>query len=117
LRLRPTGSPHLPQYRWDSGTAGSACTALAGSRSGTGGTTTRLAPSPPRPAVRLRLERPEPVDRPASPAPVGAPPPTLTPAAAPPRPVAAEAGAPGAEAPETAPGALWPHSSQYPSES
>ncbi|GIH11948.1 hypothetical protein Raf01_01200 [Rugosimonospora africana] len=113
MRLRPTGSPHFGQYRWDSGTAGSDCTAVAGSRNGTGGTTTRFAPSRPRPAVRLRLERPVPVETPASPAPVGAPPPI----------VAAEVGTLRAEVPE-APvadagaalaGALWPHSSQYPS--
>jgi hypothetical protein len=103
-RLRPAGSPQLPQKRCDSGTFGSFSTALAGSRSGTGGTSTRLAPSRPRPAERLREC---PVLRPARPAPVGPVNPAVgtegTPTDGP-----ATDGVPTA----TPTGALWPHSSQ-----
>jgi hypothetical protein len=50
----------LEQYRRFSGTRGSASTALAGSREGTGGISTRPAPRRPRadrPEVRRDLER------------------------------------------------------------
>src|SRR6185437_11338828 len=47
-RPRPTGCSQLEQYRRFSGTRGSASTALAGSRAGTGGMSTRPAPRRPR---------------------------------------------------------------------
>src|SRR5580698_7142677 len=53
LLLRPTGPPHWPQKRCDSGTSATAMSAAAGSRSGTCGTATRLAPSRPRATVRV----------------------------------------------------------------
>jgi hypothetical protein len=49
----PTGWPQLPQNRRLSGTRGSASTAAAGLTSGTGGTSTRPAPSRPRDARPL----------------------------------------------------------------
>jgi hypothetical protein len=59
-RSRPTGWSQPLQYRLLSGTRGSASTALAGSRDGTGGISTRPAPRRPRadrPEVRRDLER------------------------------------------------------------
>src|SRR5487761_773427 len=44
----PTSCPQLPQNRRLSGTLGSVSTAVAGSSAGTGGTSTRPAPSLPR---------------------------------------------------------------------
>ncbi|GAB3501323.1 hypothetical protein GCM10027575_02490 [Phytohabitans suffuscus] len=55
-RPRPTGSSHLLQKRRDSETLGSRMTAVAGSRSGTRGSSMSPAPSPPRDDPRLRLE-------------------------------------------------------------
>src|SRR5260221_13907850 len=56
---RPTGRSQAPQNRLLSGTCGSARTALAGSRAGTGGTSITPAPRLPRdprlPADRVRL--------------------------------------------------------------
>src|SRR5260370_16827097 len=57
-RPRPTGCSQLAQKRLFSGTCGSASTALAGSRYGTGGISTRPAPSWPR--ADLPLVRREP---------------------------------------------------------
>ena len=73
---RPTGCPQLPQKRLFSGTCGSASTALAGSRYGTGGISTSPAPAgradlplvrrEPTPAeVRPLAARPEPEPAPA----------------------------------------------------
>jgi hypothetical protein len=57
---RPTGWSQWLQYRLFSGTCGSASTALAGSRYGTGGISSSPAPSLPRADLPLRplaLER------------------------------------------------------------
>src|SRR5262249_33672576 len=107
---------HFEQNRCDSGTCGSVMTAVVGSRNGTGGTSTRFAPSRPRPTVRLRVLPVVAPDDPPSPAPVGV-------LMVRPR-VRDRVPARGAVAAVATFAAgtgvadrLWPHSSQYPSAS
>lgn len=57
-RERPTSAPQLLQNRLFSLTTGSLSTAAAGSLTGTTGTSTRPAPSRPRPDVREPVRRP-----------------------------------------------------------
>ncbi|BFU44246.1 hypothetical protein KRMM14A1004_24830 [Krasilnikovia sp. MM14-A1004] len=54
-RARPTGLPHLAQYRLSSGTCATAITAVDGSRWGSGATSTR---PPPKRRRRLPLVLP-----------------------------------------------------------